>query len=234
MKLLKLHRNFLINKISVILLIGIILIGNLVNIFSIISLNNEYNWFDGKIIFIEYLNLNVLYYKLVVVNLICYIWGNFFIKSQNSYYSLITGYKTLKFKFIITKLFLLILFTFLIVTINIYLMSLIGITCPKLFYSHQIIIELYINMLFICLIFGLLSSLFAMILNHQYAYFLSVAIFVFGELIKDGTNGSKLYFVFFPSINNIDVSSFNFGIIHLLILFIIYFLVVLFGYLYKK
>ena len=46
---------------------------------NIITLNKEYNWFEGTISFSEYLQTNNLYYKLVVVNLISYIWGSFFI-----------------------------------------------------------------------------------------------------------------------------------------------------------
>ena len=76
MKLVKLHRNFLVNKISVILMLIVIFIGLLVNIFSIYSLNHEYNWFEGYNSFLEYLASNILYYKLVMINLICFIWGS--------------------------------------------------------------------------------------------------------------------------------------------------------------
>ena len=234
MRLIKLHRNFLINKISAILIAIVIIIGLLINIIGIITLNKEYNWFECNISFIEYLNTNILYYKLVVINLITYIWGSSFLKHSDSYHLLITGYKNIKFKYIISKMIILVLITIAIILCNAYLMSLIAVTCGNFNYSFKIIIEVFINLLLICLIYGLLSSAFSMLFNHQYSFFIAVGLFVLGELIKDGGNEVEVFFVFFPIINNVMEESFNFGVFHLIILFIIYFIVVLFGYLYKK
>ena len=121
-----------------------------------------------------------------------------------------------------------------IVSSNVYGMSLIGVLCGNFTFSHVKIFELFVNLLFICLIYGLLSVIFSLLINHNYSYFISLGLFVLGELIKDGNSLSKLYFVFFPSINSSLDVSFEFGLFHLIFLFIVYFLVVIFCYVYKK
>lgn len=232
MKLFKIHRNFLINKISLILLIIVIFIGFLVNLFSIYSLNHEYNWFEGYNSFLEYLSSNILYYKLVIINLVCFIWGSSFTLQSNSYHLLITGYKDLKVKFILSKLVLLVFLTIIIILCNFYLMSFIGVVWGKFIFSFEKVLELFLDLLLICLIYGLLSSIFSLIFNHNYAYFMAVGLFVLGELIKDGNSSFKLYYVFFPLIST-EIEN-SFGMVHLLFLFIIYFILVFLGYVYKK
>lgn len=232
MKLVKLHRNFLVNKISVILMLIVIFIGLLVNIFSIYSLNHEYNWFEGYNSFLEYLASNILYYKLVMINLICFIWGSSFTNQNNSYHLLITGYKDMKVKFILSKLILLVFLSIIIILCNVYLMSFFGVIWGNFIFSFKNVCELFLNLFLICLIYGLLSSMFSLVFNHNYAYFMAVGLFVLGELIKDGSNSFKLYYVFFPLISTELVDSF--GVFHLLFLFIIYFIFVFLGYVYKK
>lgn len=222
----------MINKISLILLIIVIFIGFLVNLFSIYSLNHEYNWFEGNNSFLEYLASNILYYKLVIINLVCFIWGSSFTLQSNSYHLLITGYKDLKFKFILSKLVLLVFLTIIIILCNFYLMSFIGVVWGKFIFSFEKVLELFLDLLLICLIYGLLSSIFSLIFNHNYAYFMAVGLFVLGELIKDGNSGFKLYYVFFPLIST-EIEN-SFGMVHLLLLFIIYFILVFLGYVYKK
>ncbi|MBE6131399.1 MAG: hypothetical protein E7183_06720 [Erysipelotrichaceae bacterium] len=199
---------------------------------SIKHLKLEYNWFEGKIAFTSYLETNLMYYKLVVINLICFIWGNSFTKNANSYHLLVTGYQGIKLKYILSKLLMLIIITISLIFISFYLMTLIGVLCCNFVSINKIIFELFINVLLICIIYGLLSSVFTILINNQYACFLSSGIFVLCELISDSFNDIKLFYVFFPGLSlNYDLC---FGIIHLLFISIIYVFLVVLVYLYKK
>ena len=63
MKMFRIHRKYLINKINVLLLEFIALIGIIINYLCIKRINSEYNWFDGSIAVIEYLEVFLMYYK---------------------------------------------------------------------------------------------------------------------------------------------------------------------------
>ena len=101
MQIVKIHRKYLINKVNVLLFIFIVFVEILICFLSIKHLKLEYNWFEGKIAFTSYLETNLMYYKLVVINLICFIWGNSFTKNANSYRLLVTGYQGIKLKYIL-------------------------------------------------------------------------------------------------------------------------------------
>lgn len=231
MKLLNIHRKYLINKVSAILLILLIIISLFINLASIFSINNEYNWFDSIAATTEYVETFLLFYKLVVINLMCYIFGNSFNKEQDSYHLLITGYQKIKYQYVITKLVVLTILLIVVLFINYNIMLIIGIFCSKIILVKEINLELFLTLGFVCLIYGFLSCLFSLLFNNNYAYFLAGALFVFSELIKD-SNTSKVYFVFFPTISIDSIGSF--GIIHLCLLFIIYAFLVVLGYVYKK
>ena len=101
---MNIHRKYLINKISLVLFFLLIIVSFLINFASIFSINNEYNWFDKDIATSQFLETYLLFFKLVVINLNCYLFGYSFNKEQDSYHLLITGYSYLKVKYIITKL----------------------------------------------------------------------------------------------------------------------------------
>lgn len=223
----------MINKISLILLLLLIIVSFLINLASIFSINNEYNWFEKDIATIEFLETYLLFFKLVVINLNCYLFGYSFNKEQDNYHLLITGYRYIKVKYIITKLLTICFIMVCVLFISIYIMLLQSIFCSNLILINKNSFELFINLVLICLIYGSLSCVFSMIFNNNYAYFLGSMLFVIGELIKDNKI-VHFYFVFFPSVSISSLDSGNFGIIHLSLLFIIYAFLVVLGYAYKK
>ena len=80
MNIFKIHRNFLLNKICIIDIILITVLSALVNLASIFSINNEYNWFEVNLSYINYIDNIILFFKLITINLICFIWSNSFNK----------------------------------------------------------------------------------------------------------------------------------------------------------
>lgn len=232
MKMFRIHRKYLINKINVLLLEFVALIGIIINYLCIKRINSEYNWFDGSIAVIEYLEVFLMYYKLIVINLICFLWGSFFTKSNNSYHLLITGYKQLKLRFILTKLSVLLIITIFVVFVNFYFMSLIGVLCCNFISIDKIIIELLLKVLLICIIYGLLSTIFSILINSNYACFISVGLFVLCELLSDNFANMRAYYVFFPGLSlNGELC---FGLIQLFLLVPIYAFLVVLSYLCKK
>jgi hypothetical protein len=230
---MNIHRKYLINKISLVLFFLLIIVSFLINFASIFSINNEYNWFDKDIATSQFLETYLLFFKLVVINLNCYLFGYSFNKEQDSYHLLITGYSYLKVKYIITKLLMICIIMSCVLFISIYIMLLQSIFCSNLILINKNSLELFINLVLICLIYGSLSSIFSMLFNNNYAYFLGSMLFVIGELIKD-YKIVHFYFVFFPSVSISNFDSGNFGIIHLSLLFIIYAFLVVLGYVHKK
>ena len=139
---MNIHRKYLINKISLILLLLLIIVSFLINLASIFSINNEYNWFEKDIATIEFLETYLLFFKLVVINLNCYLFGYSFNKEQDSYHLLITGYRYIKVKYIITKLLTICFIMVCVLFISIYIMLLQSIFCSNLILINKISFQL--------------------------------------------------------------------------------------------
>ena len=71
MSFLKLHRNYLLNKFNILIIIFITFINILVMLAGILSIRQEYSTFDYEQAEFEYIELFCLYYKLVMINLFC-------------------------------------------------------------------------------------------------------------------------------------------------------------------
>lgn len=226
MSYLKLHRNYLLNKFNVLIISFITFIGVLVMLAGILSIRQEYNIFDYVQASIEYIELFCLYYKLVMINLFCYLWGNAFSEKADSYKYLIAGYNQKRTKYLLSKILFLHILTLFIVFINLFIFTILGVLWGKMYLNYQIIIELLLKVVFISIIYGLLSSIFSMFINSNLVYFMSSGLFVFGELIKENSN-NNLYYVFFPKLDNVVIS-------HLFCLFIIYLFIVIIRYLTKR
>ena len=65
MKFLKIHRNYLLNKISIIVIVIVNLFSILVIFAGILSIKSEYIIFENKQAVIELLDQNILFYKLL-------------------------------------------------------------------------------------------------------------------------------------------------------------------------
>ena len=226
MSFFKLHRNYLLNKFNILIIIFITFINILVMLAGILSIRQEYSIFDYEQAEFEYIELFCLYYKLVMINLFCYLWGNAFSDKTDSYKYLVTGFAQKRIKYLSSKIIFLIVLTKVLVFINLFIVTLLGILCGKMYLNYQIIIELLIKLVFISVIYGLLSAIFSMFINSNLVYFISSGLFVFGELIKENSN-NNLYYVFFPMLDNIFIS-------HLVCLFIIYLFLLIIRYLTKR
>lgn len=226
MSFLKLHRNYLLNKFNILIIVFITFINILVMLAGILSIRQEYSIFDYEQAEFEYIELFCLYYKLVMINLFCYLWGNAFSDKTDSYKYLVTGFTQKRIKYLCSKIIFLIFLTKVLVFINLFIVTLLGILCGKMYLNYQIIIELLIKLVFISVIYGLLSAIFSMFINSNLVYFISSGLFVFGELIKENSN-NNLYYVFFPMLDNILIS-------HLVCLFIIYLFLLIISYLTKR
>ena len=149
---------------------------------GILSIRQEYSIFNYEQAEFEYIELFCLYYKLVMINLFCYLWGNAFSDKTDSYKYLVTGFAQKRIKYLSSKIIFLIVLTKVLVFINLFIVTLLGILCGKMYLNHQIIIELLIKLVFISVIYGLLSAIFSMFINSNLVYFISSGLFVFGEL----------------------------------------------------
>ena len=224
MNIIKIHRNFLLNKICVVVIFLITFLSALVNLASIFSIENEYNWFEGNLAYINYIDNIILFYKLITINLICFIWSNSFNKDTDSYHLLIVGFKQIKYRYVCSKILVLIILTFTINFTNIFLASIIAGTCSSWYYFNKIIVELFVVMLLISIIYGLLSAIISMLINSNYVYLISSGLLVLSEFLTDSKSiVSNLYLIFFPNLYEANYKFVLFSVLHLVILSCLYF-----------
>ena len=224
MNIIKIHRNFLLNKICIIVIFLITLLSALVNLASIFSINNEYNWFEGNLAYINYIDNIILFYKLITINLICFIWSNAFNKETDSYHLLIVGFKQIKYRYVCSKILILIILTFIINFTNVFLASVIAGTCSSCYYFNKIIVELFVVMFLISIIYGLLSAIISMLINSNYVYLISSGLLVLSEFLTDSKSIlSNLFLIFCPNLYEANYKFVLFSFFHLFILSCLYF-----------
>lgn len=213
----------MLNKICIIVVSIVLFLSFFANLLCIISINREYNWFEGINAYHHYIDNIVLFFKLVMINLICYLWGSAFNKDADSYHLLINGFKNIKFKYLFTKLLVLLIVTFLIIIVNVLFFSFLGVICSNWYFFHKIIVKLFVVMYLIGIIYGIMSAVFSTLINSNYVYLLSSGLFVLGEFLSESNfSFCKFYFVFCPSLYEIDYGFTFFSIFHLLILSLFY------------
>lgn len=231
MNLIKIHRNYLLNKICIIVICIVLLLSFFANILCIISINQEYNWFEGINAYHHYIDNIVLFFKLVTINLICYLWGSAFNKDVDSYHLLINGFRNIKLKYLITKLVILLMITFLIISINVLFSAFLGVLCSNWYFSHKIIVKLFVVMYLLSIIYGIVSAVFSTLINSNYVYLLSSGLFVLGEFLNESSfSFCKLYFIFFPNLYEIDYGFAFFSVFHLIILSLFYLMLIIIIY----
>ncbi len=233
-KLLNIHRNYLFNKINVIIIILLEIVGLIVAVIGINEINHEYNQYDTDQAINLYLDYFKLYYKLIIILFNCYLWGSSFTKEKDSYHLLIDNYYQKRLKYIITKILILLVVSFILIYCLFISYALIGIFCSNWFEVTKKCLELFVSSYLIVVIYGLLAAIFVKIIPSDYAYMLSLMVFVFGEIIKEDylDNSFNWYYFICPII--LDQKVLIYSNLHLICLCFIYLLILVFLFVKKK
>lgn len=226
------------NKINVCVVILIEIITVIIALSSIFQINNQYSWFNKTEALLEYLNTTLMFFKLIIVIINSYLWGSSFSEGKDSYHLLFNNFKNIKLKYLLTKILTLFFLSFFIIFMQFVIFSIFGITCSNWFESNKNIVVLFVTYLIIVIVFGFLSIIFSLIIKSDFAYFISPALFVLGEfIINDNINQIpliKIFQVFIPNVSLNMISYSSFGIIHLIILSVLYLGIVIYLYLNIK
>lgn len=216
-KLLLIQWHYLVNKLNLIIMIILTIIGLIIAVVGIKELNSDQQYQNSQLI-IMYLDYYKLYYKLIIVLFCCYLWGNSFTKEKNRYHLLITDYYHQRLIYITSKIMILLFISFCIIYLLFFDYTIIGIICSNWFEVNENFLELFGISYLIVVYYGLLAAIFASCIPSDYAYMLSVAIFVFGEIIKDNVveNCFNLYYFLFPVL--LDDCTTIYGSFHLVCL----------------
>lgn len=243
-RLLKLHRKYLFNKINVII-ISIVIFLFILIAFVVISpfTNSEKAWMMREVFASNYEEVYLMFTKVITVLLSCYLFTTYFSKHFDEYkYLLLT--KVTKNKYYITKSITLMLMLTLIMGILMLTYLLIGSLLTDWFVVEGIIIFKFLNILLIDMVYGLLSLIIVLIFKNIYTIVLSFSIYFLSEILLDynkSNNIVKLGTLFFPNIdfNSNYVLTFNenyfvISFVSLIILIIMYYLISYFIYNYNE
>lgn len=221
-KLTNIHWNYLFNKINVTIIVILELVGVMIALVGINEINSEYNGYVREQSIIIYLDYYKLYYKLIIVLFSCYLWGSSFTKENDSYHLLVTDYYHKRLLYVVSKILILMVVSFLIIYLLFFNYAIVGIICSNWFEVSKKVLELFVSSYLIVIIYGLLAAILVRIIPSDYAYMLSLMAFVFGEIIKEDyvESSFNLYYFICPIILEANVTVY--GILHLICLCLIY------------
>lgn len=235
-KYLNIHRNYLFNKINVRVILLLEIVALIISFSGIYSINEEFSWFDRVTALNNYLETVTTYFKLVIIMICCYIWGSSFTKERDNYHLLINNFHEKKIQYVLSKIIVLIIISFITIYLLVFGCSIMGVICSNWYEIDKKIIILYLSYFFIVIIYGNLSIIFSLIITSDYAYFISVGIFVFCEIVKESmTEGLtfNLIQIFFPTIISVNGMITKYGLVHLIFLSLLYVMITILVY-FKK
>ena len=197
-RLLLIHWNYLFNKRNIYVLSISFLLLQIISIYYFLSYQNSNlnNELRINVIFQNIVNID----KLIFGTLIIFIMGNSNIKVNDEYQVLFIDGKISRQLFYLTKYLSLFLFIIGLMIINFILLIIIGILIDHHFYFKIDYLLVFINLLFICLIYGYISSITSTISNSLFSIIIIIILFN----IADFWSNKDILSLFLPSLNPIN------------------------------
>lgn len=238
MNLMRLHKNYLFNKINIII-IGIVILISIFLSFVLVKPfeTNIDKWNERLISMQSYEQSYLLFVKILMVLLSSYLFGIYFSK-QGDDYSLVLTCKVSKNKYLISKILTISLTIFFILFVIILFHLFIGTVFNRWYILNLNIITHYFEIYLISMTYGILSLISIRLLKSLYAVIIPFSLYILSEVLVDYNMSSKLVkFIemFFPTthLTNGNIVLL-YGIIHLIILNIFYFIISYFVYIKYK
>lgn len=238
MNLMRLHKNYLFNKINIII-IGIVILISIFLSFVLVKPfeTNIDKWNERLISMQSYEQSYLLFVKILMVLLSSYLFGIYFSK-QGDDYSLVLTCKVSKNKYLISKILTISLTIFFILFVIILCHLFIGTVFNRWYILNLNIITHYFEIYLISMTYGILSLISIRLLKSLYAVIIPFSLYILSEVLVDYNMSSKLVkFIemFFPTthLTNGNIVLL-YGIIHLVILNIFYFIISYFVYIKYK
>ena len=238
MNLMRLHKNYLFNKINIII-IGIVILISMFLSFVLVKPfeTNIEKWNERLISMQSYEQSYLLFVKILMVLLSSYLFGIYFSK-QGDDYSLVLTCKVSKNKYLISKILTISLTIFFILFIVILCHLFIGTVFNRWYILNLNVITHYFEIYLISMTYGILSLISIRLLKSLYAVIIPFSLYILSEVLVDYSTTSKLVKIvemFFPTTH---LSNGNivllYGIVHLVILNIFYFIISYFVYIKYK
>ena len=238
MNLMRLHKNYLFNKINIII-IGIVILISMFLSFVLVKPfeTNIEKWNERLISMQSYEQSYLLFVKILMVLLSSYLFGIYFSK-QGDDYSLVLTCKVSKNKYLISKILTISLTIFFILFIVILCHLFIGTVFNRWYIFNLNVITHYFEIYLISMTYGILSLISIRLLKSLYAVIIPFSLYILSEVLVDYSTTSKLVKIvemFFPTTH---LSNGNivllYGIVHLVILNIFYFIISYFVYIKYK
>lgn len=234
MNLMRLHKNYLFNKINIII-IGIVILISMFLSFILVKPfeTNIDKWNDRLISMQSYEQSYLLFVKILMVLLSSYLFGIYFSK-QGDDYSLVLTCKVSKNKYLISKILTISLTIFFILFVIILCHLFIGTLFNRWYILNLNIVTHYFEIYLISMVYGILSLISIRLLKSLYAVIIPFSLYILSEVLVDYNTSSKIVKIvemFFPTTHLVNGNIvLLYGILHLVILNIFYFIISYFVY----
>ncbi len=221
MKILKIHKEYYINFINLILISLLVISAIFIFIFNLSNNNNYFERIDNKNSYLETL---ILYFKLILVIIFCFIGGNFFSFNNDSYHLLIPNYYQKKTKYFFTKYLVCIALPIIVCFLIFFSFSLIAVTGSNWYMIDKRMLKLFLSLIFMVIIYLNYAVTFTLLINSIFSCFIPGLIYVLMQILSEYNSldkVTKILELFFPLIKLDYINYSRYGLIHLgLILFL--------------
>ncbi len=203
LKLMKLHRNYLFNKVNIVIILSFLFITLSLCLIVANPLENSYtSWFNREARQINYEYAFMFFIKIMMVFVSCFLFIMFYNKSNDNYYLLFASYFK-KDYFYITKLITICSFIFLLL-ISLFLIYIsVGTFFTNWFFIKSNLIKSFICIYYSSLVYGVFSLVLSRIWDSLYVLIIPISFFFLCELTQDIVmlkNINQYIQLFFPTV----------------------------------
>lgn len=238
MNLMRLHRNYLLSKINI-LIIGVVIFMAIILSFVLVNPFESSNerWLERFISIQNYEQSYLMFVKILMVLLSSYLFGIYFSKSGDDY-SLLLTCSIDKKRYVVSKILTLLVTIFAITCFVLFFHVAIGVFFNKWYSAQLSTIYQFMDIYLISIAYGFLSIIGIRLLKSIYAVIIPFSFYLVTEVLADyGINHPvvKITGLFFPTtyLSNGNIVLL-YGIIHLVLVDVIYLMISFFVYLYHK
>ncbi len=229
MNLVKLHRNYLLSRINIII-IGFVILMTVILSFILIKpfMSSLDKWSSSLVSIQNYEQNYIMFIKILMVLLSSYLFGIYFSNIGDNYSKLLIC-SISKSKYLISKIITILLTLFFIISLLAISHLLIGIIFHKWYFVSYSVIKQFGYIYLISISYGFLSIIFIRLFKSIYSVMLPFCIYLITEVFADyGINNNvvRIIGLFLPTtyLDNGNIVLL-YGVIHLILINCFYFII---------
>lgn len=209
--LIKLHINYLLNKINILLLGTLTLIVlTLLVLSSKVFMNFSTRWLERTNYYNNYISVTTNIFKIIVPIFSIFLYGSSFLHINNDYNLIIIKERRNRLFFYITKILSLTLINLIIILLITLMFFNLGKLSFETLFSENFNFMFWFDLFLVSTIYGIISSNIVIMINNPFSYLIVIIFYIVYISLCEMYEPNNLMILFIPVIvENIKINNYS-------------------------